>query len=140
MLKGYSVSLLKIEQLGVLVVHELPPRGRNSSRMGRGTFRSMLDIENPWKKPTYTPSTVSEAHEPLPSPVTSIIIDCWDTYDWQNSSDALTNWINTRWKKTDFQVSKEVVCFTLRANGRDARMGLGDHLHGDLYRGPVQGK
>lgn len=100
----------------------------------------MLVIESLYKKPTYTKSAASEAHEPLPSPVTSIIIDCWDSYEWQNSFDALTNWINTRWKKTDFQVSKEVVCFTLRANGRDARMGLGDHLHGALYRGPVQGK
>ena len=87
----------------------------------------MLAIEAFHSKTTYTTSAASAAHEPLPLPVVSIIIE--------QSSDALTNWLNERWKKTDFQVSREVVCFTLRTHGRDARMGLGDHLGGALYRG-----
>ena len=95
----------------------------------------MLAIEAFHSKTTYTTSAASAAHEPLPLPVVSIIIDSWDSHEWQQSSDALTNWLNERWKKTDFQVSREVVCFTLRTHGRDARMGLGDHLGGALYRG-----
>lgn len=88
----------------------------------------MLVIECPWKKTQYSTSAVSAAHEPLSSPVIEVILDSWDRYEWQGSSDALTDWMNERWRKTGFRISKEVVCFTLRYHGREARMGLGDHL------------
>jgi hypothetical protein len=95
----------------------------------------MLAIDCTWKKNTYTTSAASGTHTPLSEPITEVVLDCWDRYDWQNSSDALTDWINARWKKTGCELSKEVVCFTLRINGRNAQMGLGDHLGGNLFRG-----
>jgi hypothetical protein len=99
-----------------------------------GGFRSMLAIDCSWKKDKYTTSAVSAVHEPLSSPVTKVILDSWDRYEWQGSSDALAEWMNERWKKTGFQISKEVVCFTLRYHGREAQMGLGDHLGGNFSR------
>lgn len=95
----------------------------------------MLAIDCSWKKTTYTTSAASETHMLLPSPVMNVVLDCWDRYDWRNSSDALTDWINARWAKTGYKTSKEVVCFALRIYGRDARMGLGDRLGGDFFRG-----
>jgi hypothetical protein len=88
-------------------------------------------------KPTarYETSTASTAHSALPPPIETLILQSWDSYDWQKSSDALADWINGRWGKTGYSVSKEVVCFTLRVNGRDARLGLGDHLCGAFFRG-----
>jgi hypothetical protein len=88
----------------------------------------MLVIDCSWRKTTHTYSAASTTYSPLPSPVTEVVLDCWDRYDWRSSSDALTAWINARWKKTGFEISREVVCFTLRMHGRDAKMGLGDHL------------
>ncbi|KAM0701202.1 hypothetical protein Q7P35_011563 [Cladosporium inversicolor] len=101
---------------------------QRSPTMAPGGLRSMLVIECPWKKTQYSTSAVSAAHEPLSSPVIEVILDSWDRYEWQGSSDALTDWMNERWRKTGFRISKEVVCFTLRYHGREARMGLGDHL------------
>jgi hypothetical protein len=85
--------------------------------MAPGGLRSMLAIDCSWKKNKYATSTASAVHE------------------WQGSSDALTDWLNERWKKTGFQISKEVVCFTLKYHGRKADMGLGDHLGGTFSRG-----
>ena len=85
--------------------------------------------------PIYTMSAASIAHQPLPSPVAKVLLKCWDTYNFDNSSDALTDWINARWEKTGYQVSKETVCFTLRMNGHTgARMGLGDKQQGAFMR------
>lgn len=96
----------------------------------------MLAIDCSWKKTKYNTSAASAVHEPLPSPVVKVILESWDQYEWQGSSDALADWMNARWKKTGYpSVSKEVVCFTLRSNGRQARMGLGDHLGGTFTRG-----
>jgi hypothetical protein len=95
----------------------------------------MLVIGCARKRNAYTTSTASETNTPLSDPITEVVLDCWDRYDWQNSSDTLTDWINARWKKTGCEISKEVVCFTLRINGRSAQMGLGDHLGGDFFRG-----
>lgn len=99
----------------------------------------MLVIDLWCKKPKYTLSTASDAHGPLPQPVAEEILHCWDSYDWQKSSDALTDWMNARWEKTGYNVSRKVVCFTLRMRGRDALMGLGDHLCGNLVREEVPG-
>jgi hypothetical protein len=87
------------------------------------------------KKAAYETSSASTAHSALSKPIETLILESWDAYDWQKSSDALADWINGRWGKTGYSVSKEVVCFTLRMNGRDARLGLGDHLGGSFYRG-----
>lgn len=82
----------------------------------------------------WSPSEVSANNQPLPSPVARVVLECWDAHDWHRSSDALTDWLNSRWTKTDFKVSYEVVCFTLRISGRNAVMGLGDSLAGAFYR------
>lgn len=58
----------------------------------------------------------------------------WEEHDWEQSSDALADWMNARWLKCGYQVSREVVCFHLRAAGKDARMGLGDSLDGAFRR------
>jgi amidase len=103
--------------------------------MAPGGLRSMLAIDCSWKKTAkYATSAASAVHEPLSSPVTEVILDSWDHHDWQGSSDALTDWLNERWKKTGFQISKEVVCFTLKYHGRKAEMGRGDHLGGTFSR------
>ena len=85
-------------------------------------------------RPTYTTSAASTDNEPLSLPMVKVLLDSWDAHDWENSSDALTDWLNARWHKSGYQVSNEVVCFTLRSQGRDARIGLGDRLNGALYR------
>lgn len=79
-------------------------------------------------------ATASTAHQPLPSPVVQVVLQSYDNHDWQSSSDALTNWLNARWAESGYQVSRETVCFTLRLHGRDARMGLGNHLEGAFVR------
>jgi hypothetical protein len=99
----------------------------------------MLAI-NPLRKTTkrtaiYETSSASTAHPALPQPIEDLILHSWDSYDWHKSSESLTDWINGRWGKTGYSVSKEVVCFTLRLNGRDARLGLQDHLCGAFFRG-----
>ncbi|EMC91454.1 hypothetical protein BAUCODRAFT_329308 [Baudoinia panamericana UAMH 10762] len=91
------------------------------------------------KPPTSTPSAASEPNAPLPSPITKVLLDSYDAYDWNHSADALTDWLNARWKKTGFQVSRETVCFTLRANGRDAEIGTGDRMEGAFCRAAARG-
>jgi len=109
----------------------------SSPNMVSEGIRSMLAIDCSWKKDKYATSAASAVHEPLSSPVTAVILDSWDRYEWQGSSDALTDWMNERWRKTGFQISREVVCFTLRYHGRKARMGLGDHTGGTFSRGEL---
>jgi len=87
------------------------------------------------KKGTYETSGASTSHTALPQPIEALIIQSWDSHDWQKSSESLMDWINGRWGKTGYSVTKEVVCFTLRLNGRDARLGLQDHLCGAFFRG-----
>ena len=82
----------------------------------------------------YATSAASAYNEPLPSPVRQVLLEAWDAHDWEHSSDAITSWLNGRWEKSGYQVSNETVCFTLRAHGRDARMGLGDRLEGAFIR------
>ncbi|KAK3116565.1 hypothetical protein LTR53_002933 [Teratosphaeriaceae sp. CCFEE 6253] len=78
--------------------------------------------------PVYTPSAVSLVHTALPSPLVRVVLESFDAQAWDGSSDALTDWLNARWAKTGFKVSKETICFTLRANGRNAAMGVGDAM------------
>lgn len=85
-------------------------------------------------QPSYQPCPASSTSEPLPSPIAKVVLDAWDAYDWNHSSDAIADWLNGRWAKSGFEVSKETICFTLRSQGRDARMGLVDRLDGAFYR------
>jgi len=62
------------------------------------------------------------------------VLQSYDNRDWGGSSDALTDWLNARWAKSGYKVSKETVYFTLKLHGRDAKMGLGDHLKGAFVR------
>lgn len=87
-----------------------------------------------YQETIYAPSTISDSNEPLPSPMVAVVINAWDSHDWQGSSDAFTDWLNARWAKSGYQVSNETICFTLRSKGRDARMGLGDPTDGVFCR------
>ena len=88
----------------------------------------------PLQKPIYTgPSPTSSAHAPLPTPIKTIVLAAWDTHDFGASSDALADWLNARWRKSGYCVSRETVCFVLRSSGRDARMGLGDVVGGGAF-------
>ncbi|KAH9825370.1 amidase signature enzyme [Teratosphaeria destructans] len=79
----------------------------------------------------------SPSSDPLPSPMVRVVLSSYDSYasSWNGSSDALTDWLNARWEKTGFRVSREVVCFTLRTHGRRAEMGMGDLWGGVMWRG-----
>lgn len=112
----------------------LDPRTQASFAVRQAT-QTMPLLRSP-PTPIYLPSGTSIKNEPLPSPMARLVVQCWDEHDWQQSSDALTDWLNARWKKTGIQVSYETICFHLRATGRDARIGLGDTLAGAFFRGP----
>lgn len=95
----------------------------------------ILDFKRKQSQPhPYTTSLASQPHEPMSSPLIRVVLEAWDTHEWNNSSAALTNWLNARWAKTGCQVSEETVCFTLRTNGRDAKMGVTDPLDGAFVR------
>ena len=85
---------------------------------------------------TYTPSSSSLLNQPLPAPMVKVLLEAYDAHSWDQSSDALTDWLNSRWRKSGYQVSRETVCFTLRVHGRNARMGGEDNLEGAFLRLP----
>ena len=85
-------------------------------------------------KPIYTPSATSAASQPLPSPMVKVLLDSYDNNSFDQSADALTSWLNSRWRKSGNQVSRETVAFTLRLNGRDARLDVDDKLDGAFHR------
>lgn len=82
----------------------------------------------------YAPSKTSTRNQPLPPDVAKVMVHEWDSRDWCQSSDAFADWLNARWAKTGYTVSRETVCFTLRAAGRNAKMGLGDPKDGKFWR------
>lgn len=70
-----------------------------------------------------------------PSPITAIILSSWYKYDWANSSDALTDWLNARWKKSGYVVDRRVVHFLIKMDGvGDVSMELGDVMGGAFGR------
>lgn len=79
--------------------------------------------------------SAANAHAPLPSPITTLLLHTWDTHDFGTSADALAAWLNARWAKSGYAVSRETVCFTLRLHGRDARLGGRDPGEGCFVRG-----
>lgn len=100
----------------------------------------MFGIRKSSPEPVWTPSGASSGKEALPPAVVDVVLRCWDDHQesWKKSSDALTDWLNERWAKTGFQVSQETVCFTLRAAGRDARMGIPDCKGGRFLRESIE--
>lgn len=84
---------------------------------------------------TLTSSPANPApFSPLPSPVAKVVLHAFDTYDFAHSASALADWLNARWAKSGYRVSAEVVCFTLRAAGRDGRLGVADAGDGAFMR------
>lgn len=84
-----------------------------------------------------TSSTITDKPELVcpPSPITALILSSWYKYDWANSSDALADWLNARWKKSGYVVDRRVVHFLIKMDGvRDVQMGLGDCLGGAFIR------
>lgn len=93
----------------------------------------MLGMHRP-TNPVYVPSPSSISNQPLSTPIVKVVLDSYDSHNFDRSADALTDWLNGRWKKSGYQVSKETVAFTLRLHGRDARRGRGDRLGGAFFR------
>lgn len=80
-------------------------------------------------------TTLTTPISPPPTPIAKIILEAWRKYNWHNSSDALTAWLNARWKKSGYSVDARYVFFLLRMNGfMDVRMGTGDHRGGGFVR------
>lgn len=104
-----------------------------TSSIIRSHQAKMLHIRQ-FARPERYASPVSVMHEPLPLDVAGLVLQEWDSHEWHCSSDALADWLNARWAKTGYRVSKETVCFTLRMAGRNAQMGLGDAQKGRFYR------
>lgn len=128
--KGKTSPLLSNNDITFLqIVLSQPYRNYN---MGRPSILSLQFYRGESNK--HSPSETSLANEPLPSPMVNVLLEAWDSHEWNHSSSAITNWLNARWAKTGYQVSEETVYFTLRASGRDARMGLGDSLEGAFCR------
>ncbi|KAK5002620.1 hypothetical protein LTR28_011178, partial [Elasticomyces elasticus] len=54
------------------------------------------------------PSPFSTTDQPAPDhPVTAIILREWDACRWDRSSDALADWLNARWRKSGYGISRE---------------------------------
>lgn len=66
--------------------------------------------------------------------IVQVILREWDDRRWGCSADALTGWLNRRWKKSGYEVNPETVCELLRNNGRMAFRGLGDEGEGKFER------
>ncbi|KAH0285297.1 hypothetical protein M436DRAFT_77996 [Aureobasidium namibiae CBS 147.97] len=77
-------------------------------------------------------SSSSSSSAPLtcpPTPIVSQILSSWHKYEWNNSSDALTSWLNARWKKSGYAIDARTVNFLIKLHGcTEAQMGLGDGL------------
>ncbi|KAL0263120.1 hypothetical protein SLS55_002096 [Diplodia seriata] len=71
---------------------------------------------------------------PPDGPVIKVILKEWDTRDFRQSSDALTGWLNARWRKSGYSLGMETVYEILKANGRKAYRGLGDEAGGAFRR------
>lgn len=68
------------------------------------------------------------------APIIHLLLREWDAHDWGNSSDAFADWMNARWKKSGYSLSRETIHEVLKCNGRHAFRGIGDHLDGDFQR------
>lgn len=81
-------------------------------------------------------SLTNNINEILPDqPIIDLILHEWDTKRFSCSADALAEWLNSRWKKSGYQLSAETVCEVLRSNGRIAFRGQRDSDDGKFMRG-----
>lgn len=126
--ESFVVFIFGDQNLPVTALKHVPGSSTPSAKM-RGFHRPTL-------KAIYSPGPASTGHDVPPSPVVAIVLASFDRLDFGKSSDALTDWLNARWAKSQYQISPEVVTFILRSNGRDATRGFGDHLDGAFCRGP----
>jgi hypothetical protein len=73
------------------------------------------------------PISLVDFPQPLPDgPIINVVLREWDTHDFDYSSDALSDWLNARWRKTGYEVSREIVWCILKINGRLAFERTGD--------------
>jgi len=47
----------------------------------------------------YAPSAASLLHTALPSPLVQVVLNSYDSHNFDGSSDALADWLNARIKK-----------------------------------------
>lgn len=80
------------------------------------------------------PLQSTDTEIPVDQGIVEVILREWDERRWGCSADALTNWLNKRWKKSGYEVSAETVCEVLRNNGRMAFRGMGDEGDGKFER------
>jgi amidase len=89
--------------------------------------------EEPVESKSFDSST--STGEPLCRAMTAVVLESWDSHAWYESSDALADWLNARWAKTGYTISRETVHATLLLYGRStAKRGLVDPLDGAFYR------
>lgn len=137
---GLDIAAIKgLLRLTVLIFHHLRPayhhRLRKNDQHPRIPIRysKMQCIKFNLRKPQLAHSD-RQAAQKLPEPIVKVILASWDEHDWRGSSDALADWLNARWKKTGYSVSRECVHALLVMNFRNASPGLGDHLDGAYTR------
>ncbi len=78
-------------------------------------------------------SSTTPEHFP-DAPIIALILTEYDNRDWNYSADALADWLNARWKKTGYSLSRQTIYEILKANGRVAFLGLGDDQEGKFAR------
>lgn len=62
---------------------------------------------------------------PLPdAPIVALILQAYDSKDFQHSADALAAWFNLRWKKSGYSISADVAMAVLESTGRECRRGF----------------
>lgn len=68
------------------------------------------------------------------APIIAIILKEFDERDFGESSDALADWLNNRWRKSGYQIDAETVHQVLLCNGRLALANQGDARDGAFSR------
>ncbi|KAF2834385.1 amidase signature enzyme [Patellaria atrata CBS 101060] len=68
------------------------------------------------------------------APIVNLILREWDSREWSLSSDALTEWLNARWRKSGYSVSQETVYQLLKRHDRIAFRGIVDESEGAFTR------
>lgn len=68
------------------------------------------------------------------APIIAVILKEYDERDFGQSSDALADWLNRRWRKSGYKIDAEVVHQVLLCNRRQAFAQLGDAKDGAFLR------
>jgi hypothetical protein len=73
------------------------------------------------------PRVPVEFPQPPPDvPIINVVLRDWDPHEFACSSDAFSDWLNARWRKTGYAISREIVWCILKINGRLAFQGIGN--------------